>query len=157
MNSSHEPDIQAEHQRHDVLAIARGTRRSGRKAGLPPAAATNSIERLAQLKEARKQRKDLTEPIRVEMNRQIAFSFACFGFTLVGIPLGIRVHRRETNIGVAIALGLVLDLLRVCLDGQVAVGTAGICAAPDCVAAEFHFPSRRRRAALARKPGDLRC
>jgi lipopolysaccharide export system permease protein len=73
--------------------------------GLPPEAALTSDELRAQAKELRS---DLNEPILVKMNREIAFSFACFGFTLVGIPLGIRMHRRETNIGVAIALGLVL-------------------------------------------------
>lgn len=45
-------------------------------------------------------------PITVQIHRNLSFSCACLGFAMVGMPLGVRAHRRETNVGIAIALAL---------------------------------------------------
>lgn len=63
---------------------------------------------LAELADNKRRGIDPT-PVLVHLHRQVSFSFACLGFTMVGIPLGIRGHRRETSFG--IAAGLVLTVV----------------------------------------------
>lgn len=65
------------------------------------------IELWEKRRELKRQRIDTT-PADLQIHWQVAFSFSCLGFTLVGIPLGIRAHRRETSAGIAMAVLLVL-------------------------------------------------
>ena len=42
--------------------------------------------------------------LRVELNKRFALSFSCLAFVALGIPLGIRSHRKESTIGIGISL-----------------------------------------------------
>jgi len=50
----------------------------------------------------------LPTEIRVELHKRAALACAAFCFALIGMPLGIRAHRRESTVGVAMGLGIAL-------------------------------------------------
>jgi lipopolysaccharide export system permease protein len=69
-------------------------------------------ERLASLPppppaEAKQRARDLMRPA-VVMNDKLNLSLAVFAFALIGVPLGIKVSRRETSANLGLALLLVL-------------------------------------------------
>lgn len=79
-----------------------------RRVSLPISVRGLSPEQVAARRDQwEKARKKVLAPVVFQIHRQVSFSFACFSFTLLGIPLGLRVHRRETNVGIAVALVLV--------------------------------------------------
>jgi len=82
---------------------------------LPKLTREQAVEKLREIKAFRE---DITLPIRLQIHSKIAFSFASIAFTLVGIPLGIRAHRRETTFGIALALILVMVYYSFFIIGQ---------------------------------------
>jgi lipopolysaccharide export system permease protein len=109
LSSSHRPNQEPDITDMTFTELRAKERDLERRVNLPaPLQNSSSADAAEKKKNLKKYRGDLLESIRVQIHREIAFSFACFGFTLVGIPLAIRVQRRETNIGIAVALGLVL-------------------------------------------------
>ena len=41
---------------------------------------------------------------RTELNKRFSFPFSCIAFALVGVPLGVTAHRRETTVGFLLSL-----------------------------------------------------
>jgi lipopolysaccharide export system permease protein len=43
----------------------------------------------------------------VEANQRVSIAIGCFSFMLIGIPLGVKSHRKETSIGMILSLAVV--------------------------------------------------
>jgi lipopolysaccharide export system permease protein len=67
-----------------------------------PSRSALSIEQLLdQLKSANTRERSAS---RTEINKRFSFPFSCMAFALIGVPLGVTAHRRETSIGFAMGL-----------------------------------------------------
>jgi len=42
-----------------------------------------------------------------EANRRVSIAIACFSFVLIGIPLGVKSHRKETSTGMVVSLAII--------------------------------------------------
>ncbi len=64
----------------------------------------NAEERLAKMSE--KERRETVSAARTEVSRRFAYALASFAFALVGVPLAITAHRKETSVGFLLSLGV---------------------------------------------------
>lgn len=53
-------------------------------------------------------RKRYLSSLKVELSRRLVFAMASFCFVLVGVPLGIKAQRKESTVGMAVALAVSL-------------------------------------------------
>lgn len=73
------------------------------------------MELVRAIRDVEKNRKDITPEdaakermkLMVQANKRLGLSIACFAFTILGIPLGLKSHRRESTAGIGISLILV--------------------------------------------------
>jgi len=67
-----------------------------------PSRSALSIAQL--LDQLRSENKREQSESRTEINKRFSFSLACIAFAIIGVPLGVTAHRRETSVGFAVGL-----------------------------------------------------
>lgn len=95
------------HKIRDGIRMAEGTLPIGldelyeREKKRPSRSALSIQQLLEQLKSESKRERSAS---RTEINKRFSFPFACLAFAVIGVPLGVTAHRRETSIGFAMGL-----------------------------------------------------
>ena len=67
----------------------------------PSRSALSIQQLLEQLKSGNKRERSAS---RTEINKRFSFPFSCLAFAVIGVPLGVTAHRRETSVGFAMGL-----------------------------------------------------
>ncbi|MCE9609724.1 MAG: LptF/LptG family permease [Chthoniobacter sp.] len=67
-----------------------------------------------------KDRREAVSAARTEMSRRYAYALASFAFALIGVPLAITAHRKETSVGflLSVAVGVTYFFLSMTAYGQ---------------------------------------
>ena len=89
-----------QNKRIKAAALTNGQILEALRQPAPAKPETNDKEAVAAYREAL----ELRNTFRSELSKRFSFSLACLTFCLVGIPLGITAHRRETAIGFVLSL-----------------------------------------------------
>ncbi len=89
----------------NAIAVAEAARSACARAD---ASAERSSDRINQGMTFLRNSKKIRSEIRSELSRRFALGIAPLVFMLLGIPLGIRTSRRESNIGAAISLSVLI-------------------------------------------------
>lgn len=67
-----------------------------------PSRSAMSLEQLMEQLKSKDQSEQSSS--RTEINKRFSFPFSCLAFALIGVPLGITAHRRETSMGYLLSL-----------------------------------------------------
>src|SRR4051794_35794805 len=86
----------------------------------PSRSALSITQLVDQLKSANKRERSAS---RTELNKRFSAPFSCIAFALVGVPLGITAHRRETTIGFAMGLIVAITYFLFVILGDTLRGT----------------------------------